>query len=117
MAARKSTRGARSHARSANRPRTHPFAPTSISPGRELKGDVTRLKGLFATPNSIDPLVQVADDLENVASVIEVCICAIDSLMCESEAPIAISFVLEDLGLDPLRERIRQIENLARKRP
>jgi hypothetical protein len=122
MAAASLPRAARSHARSANRPRTHPSTPAHVPEPRDQlpskSSDVTALKGIVKSRPDPNPLIGVADRLSDVAQILEVAISALDSMVCErTETPKALSMLLDIHGLDPLRQQLKRIAALASKRP
>ncbi len=99
MAARKSTRGARSHARSANRPRTHPDP--------HPKGDAVR-------PELPADVVERLDDLRRAlsqtVSVVNVCYAALEEQ--RSGRDLDVADVLRQCVSNKLFEQVEQLYRL-----
>lgn len=71
--------------------------------------DVRELKGMVKSPPEPD-LVEIADALSDITSILEVAICALDALVAErTEGPKAIMALLDVHALEPLHEQIKQL--------
>jgi hypothetical protein len=71
--------------------------------------DIRELRGMVKIPHEPD-LIEIADALSDITSILEVAICALDALVAErTEGPKAIMALLDVHALEPLHKQIKQL--------